>query len=242
MRTRTLIPVIATAAICAAVFGVLNVGAQINPGSEATPERCTPPKGTGRLTVMSNTNGRVWLKQSTKNNIVTRKYYACSNSFRRHIYLATTKHQDLVDEGDTPPFSSLLYDERALDFSAVAFVKTTCNPAGENANCNYVLRSVRLRDGKILHEVKSAKPERPSSPVVNGALLFYVVDTDNSTGPECGATPCEVRMIDVNGTSTTLDTGSRISPLAISGVTLFWTNGDHARGFDFAAEPPRMLD
>jgi hypothetical protein len=59
---------------------------------------------------------------------VTREYYACSNNYRRHVYLATTKHQDLFDEGDTPPFSSMDVNERALDLTAVAFIKTTCNP------------------------------------------------------------------------------------------------------------------
>jgi hypothetical protein len=34
MRIRTLIPVIATALVCAAVFGVLNVGAQNRPTTD----------------------------------------------------------------------------------------------------------------------------------------------------------------------------------------------------------------
>jgi hypothetical protein len=238
-----LIAVIATAAVSGAVFGVLNVGAQINPGVEATPERCTPPKGSGfRLTVMSNTYGRVWIKQRARGNTVYRKYYACSNVLRRHVYLATSQHQDLVDEGDTPPFSSVLVNERALDQSAVAFTKISCNPAGENARCSYILRWLRLRDGKIVREFKTAGAERPVSPVVDGeSLLFWRVDTDDSTGPECGATPCEVRMAGILG-DRVLDTGSRISGLGIAEGTLYWTNGNDARGFDFASEPDRTLE
>jgi hypothetical protein len=238
-----LVAVIATAAVSAAVFGVLNVGAQINPGVEGTPERCTPPKGSGfRLTVMSNTYGRVWIRQTTRNNTVYRKYYACSNLRRRHVYLATSQHQDLVDEGDTPPFSSVFVGERALNESAVAFTKSSCNPAGENARCSYVLRWLRLRDGKLIREFKTAMPDRPVSPIVDGeSLLFWRTDTDNSTGPECGATPCEVRMAGVLG-DRVLDTGSKISGLGVAEATLYWTNGNSARGFDFASDPNQMLD
>ena len=242
MRTK-LIPVIATAVVCAVVLGALNVGAQILPGQEATPERCTPPKGSGfRHTVMSDTNGRVCVRETVRDNTVTPKYYACSNAFRRHVYLATTKHQDLTDEGETPPFSSMHVNEQALDLSAVAFVKTTCNPAGENARCNYVLRWVRLKDGKVIREFKTAGAERPVTPVIDGeALMFWIVDTDDSTGPECGATPCEVRMAGVRG-DRTVDTGSSLSGLGIGGLTVYWRKGDDVRGLNLGGEPPETLD
>ena len=243
MRIRLPIAVIATAAVSAAVFGALNVGAQINPGVEATPERCTPPKGSGfRLTIMSNTHGRVWLRESVRDNIATRKYYACANRVRKHIYLATTKHQDLTDEGETPPFSSMHVNERALDTGAVAFVKTTCNPAGENARCNYVLRWLRMRDGKIIREFKTAGAERPVTPVINSnAQMFWIVDTDTSTGPECGTTPCELRMASVRG-DRTIATGTTMRDLGIGGNTLYWRQGNDVRGLDLGGEPQENLD
>jgi hypothetical protein len=243
MRTRLPIAVIATAAVSATVFGVLNVGAQINPGVEATPERCTPPKGSGfRLTVMSNTYGRVWIKQTTRNNTVYRKYYACSNFRRRHVYLATSRHQDLVDEGDTPPFSSVFVNERALDEGAVAFTKTSCNPAGENARCSYLLRWIRFRDGKVLREFKTAGAERPTTPVIQGeGFLFWLVDTDRSTGPECGAQPCEIRMAGIRG-DRVIDSGSNMSALGITGGTVTWRKGDDLRGLDIFVDPPAPLD
>ena len=243
MRTRTLIAVIATAAVSAAVFGALNVAGQINPGVEATPERCTPPRGSGfRLTTMSNTHGRVWLRETVRDNIATRKWYACSNHYRKHIYLATTKHQDLTDEGETPPFSSMHVNEGALDTIAVAFVKTTCNPAGENARCSYTLRWLRLRDGKVIRSFDTAGAERPVTPVINAnALMFWIVDTDNSTGPECGTTPCELRMAGLRG-DRTIATGTNMRDLGIGGITLYWRQGNDVRGLDIGGEPPETLE
>ncbi len=242
MGTRTLIPVLATAAACAVVLGALNVGAQNRPTTLTTPERCTPPKGSGfRATVVSNTEGRVWIKQTTRGNTVFTKFYACANGLRRHVYLATDQHQDLVDEGDTPAFSRVSVNERALDQEAVAFTKTTC-PAGENPKCSYTLRWVRLKDRKILREFNTQTPERPASPIVDGAaLLFWLIDTNNSTDPDCGPTPCEVRMAGIRG-DRTLDSGSQIGALSVAQGTLYWTKEGNARGFDFAAEPDRMLD
>ena len=243
MRTRTLISVIATAVVSAAIFGALNVAAQNQPETQTTPERCALPKGSGfRATVVSNTEGRIWYKETVRGNTVHRKFYVCVNHRRKHVYFGGTHHQDLVDEGDTPPFSRLGFGERSFDGSAIAFTKIDCNPAGENAKCNHLLRWVRLRDGKILREIRSSGAERPESPIVSGdSLLFYIVDTDNSTGPECGATPCEVRMAGVQGDKT-LDSGSSISGLAFAGLTVYWKNENDVRAYDFLNSPPAVID
>jgi hypothetical protein len=245
MRTRTLTPVIATALVCAAVFGVLDVGAQNQPVELTTPERCTPSKGSGnRVTVISNTEGRIWMKETTRRDgIVVRKFYACSNTLRRHVYLASSKHQDLVDEGDSPAFSRVLVHPQGFDQSAVGFVKQTC-PRGEDPNrCSYTLRWVRLRDRKILREFNSQGAERPAPPIIDGdGVMFWTIDTDDSTGPECGATPCEVRMAGILG-DRTLDSGARIGGLAkYAGSAIYWTKNGQAKGFDFGAEPDQMLD
>ncbi len=242
MRTRTLMSVIATALVCAAVFGVLNVGAQNRPATTTTPERCTPPKGSGlRVTVMSNTEGRVWMKETVRGNDVYRKFYACSNHSRKHVYLATSRHDDLVDEGDTPAFSRVWVDELGLDGGAVAFMKQTC-PAGEDpGRCSYTLRWVRLNDKKILREINTAGFERPTPPIIDGAgLMFWMVQTGDATGSACGAKPCEVRMAGVRG-DRVLDSGSEISGLTkYASTAVFWIKEGKARGFDFGAD--RMLD
>lgn len=243
MRTRTLVPVISTALVCAVVFGVLNVGAQNRPAEQTTPERCTPPKGSGiRTTIESNTDARVWMKETVRGNDVIRKFYACSNARPKHVYLASSKHDDLTDEGDTPAFSRVLVSEQSFDSQAAAFVKQTC-PAGEDPKCAYTLRWVRLRDRKILREYNTVGPERPVGPVVFGdAELFWMVHRDNSAGSTCGATPCEVRMAGLLG-DRTLDSGSEISGLTKYGsFVVFWIKDGKARGFDWGPTPHRMLD
>lgn len=241
MRTRTLFPVLATAAVCAVVLGALNVGAQNRPTTQTTPERCTPPKGSGeRSTILSNTDARIWIKRTVRDNIVITKFYACANHSRRHVYLASDRNQDLTDEGDTPAFSRVALNEQSFDGSAAAFTKTTC-PAGENPKCSYTLRWVRLKDRKVLREFNTQTPERPATPVIEGeSRLFWIVDTNDSTDPGCGATPCEVRMAGLGG-DRTLDSGSQISGLTKGTLSVYWNKEGRARGFDYGGDP-RLLD
>ena len=233
---RGVITAIATAGVCAAVFGALNVGAQVLPGYASRPERCTPPTGSGfRATFMSNTDGRVWTKETRRNNIVTRKYYACSNRLRRHVYLATTKHQDLTDEGETPPFSSMQVRETSFDGTAVAFVKTTCNPAGENAKCTYLVRWLRLKDKKIIRDFHTSGAERPDTPVIRAdAIMVWPVA---SADPACKGLPCEARMAGVAG-DRTIDSGPDISGLGIGNDerTFYWRKGNDVRGLEIGGE------
>lgn len=242
MRTRTLIPVIATALVCAAVFGVLNVAAQNQPTFITTPERCTPPKGPGlRATVMSNTDGRIWTKETVRGNDVYRKFYMCSNARPKHVYLATSRHDDLTDEGATPAFSRVLVNEQGFDTGAVAFVKQTCPAGDEPGRCSYTLRWIRLSDKKILREFNTSGFERPTAPIIDGAgLMFWTIDTYDGTRPQCGAAPCEVRMAGLRGDKT-LDSGSEIVGLTkYSSTAVFWIKNGQAKGYDFGSD--RMLD
>jgi hypothetical protein len=248
MRTRTLTSTaaVATALVCAAVFSLLASGSEITNDPPVAPERCAIPRGSGhRATVLSNSYGRVWGNGYVRGNTQYTKYYACSNYQRKHRYLGTAHVPVTVDEGDeTQPFARLHFSEDAIASTSVAFVKNGCPAGTDDSKCEDRLRWVRIKDGKLLHEVVVTGANvyiAVRFVIVNETHLAYVVARGDSTA-DCG-TGCEVHLVGPGGDKV-VDSGLKIDPysLARGGNAIFWTNGNDARGYAVLKDPPGPLE
>jgi hypothetical protein len=227
MRRRLLVPILA-ACTCALVglgTGLLAAAGTYERGYD--PERCAIKSTDAKQTILSNSVGRVWVREffGKADGAHYTRYYACSNRIGKSVLVATAREASF--EGDEPHARSFVgVRSEGLTGDEVGFAKTTCSASNDFSTCSSKLRFLSLKDGDESRQGASRHRAVLIAPFLlgNGKVIYGLTHSKQAFG--CGSR-CQIHVVKNDGVDTVLDGGPRID---LDSMTLapnrdfFWRN------------------